>query len=71
VALAPPRAAPARAVLDPAAALPGRGAYLCLGRGSSLPARDCLLRAARNGGIARTLRCAVSLEPELIESWSE
>jgi len=70
VALAPARAGPARAVPDPAAALPGRGAYLCLDRGSALPVRDCAVRAARNRGIARTLRCAVSLDPELIESWS-
>jgi len=72
VALAAPdaSAAPVRAVLDPAAVVPGRGAYLCVAGGSALPAPACLARAARNGGIARTLRCPVSLSRELLESWS-
>jgi predicted RNA-binding protein YlxR (DUF448 family) len=56
-----------RAVIDPAGTLPGRGAYLCrIGDGE--PNADCLRRAERSRGIARTLRSAVTLERELVES---
>ena len=52
----------ARAVLDAAGRLPGRGAYLC--RGSELAAPDpaCLESALRRGGLVRTLRRAVTLD---------
>jgi predicted RNA-binding protein YlxR (DUF448 family) len=59
-----------RAVIDPAGTLPGRGAYLCTPDPDS-PARanpDCLRLAERRRGIARALRCAVTLDPEFVES---
>jgi predicted RNA-binding protein YlxR (DUF448 family) len=58
-----------RAVLDRAGRMQGRGAYVCMERGGE-PARVCLAHAASRGGIARTLRCAVEIDPELIESVS-
>jgi predicted RNA-binding protein YlxR (DUF448 family) len=57
-----------RAVLDLTSTLPGRGAYLCRGAVSTEPAADCLALANRRGGIARALRCAVTIAPELVES---
>jgi predicted RNA-binding protein YlxR (DUF448 family) len=51
-----------RAVIDVDGRLPGRGAYLCRGAGTAVPNPDCLQRALRRGGIARTLRRAVKLE---------
>lgn len=52
--------------------MPGRGAYLCRAadpdRGPGLPDPACLERAVRRGGIARTLRAAVTLDPKLVES---
>jgi predicted RNA-binding protein YlxR (DUF448 family) len=66
-----------RAVLDPSGTLPGRGAYLCCDEASGEPAVECLALATRRGGIARALRCAVTLarnEPgangKLVESVS-
>ncbi len=59
-----------RAVIDRAGTMPGRGAYLCRGRGPGEPAADCLARAMRRGGIARALRCRVTIDPELVESVS-
>jgi len=60
-----------RAVLDRAGTMPGRGAYLCRrARTGGEPASACLALAARRGGIARALRCAVTLERELVESVS-
>jgi predicted RNA-binding protein YlxR (DUF448 family) len=61
-----------RAVLDPAGSLPGRGAYLCAGPGDPnapiLPNPDCLQLAERRRGIARALRCSVTLDTEIVES---
>jgi predicted RNA-binding protein YlxR (DUF448 family) len=59
-----------RAVLDRAGTMPGRGAYLCRGAAPGKPAADCLSLATRRGGIARALRCAVTIDPELVESVS-
>jgi predicted RNA-binding protein YlxR (DUF448 family) len=64
-----------KAVADPRAVLPGRGAYLCRAAASEGPAEGCLALAIRRGGIARGLRRAVLLdslaaEPELVESVS-
>jgi predicted RNA-binding protein YlxR (DUF448 family) len=60
---------PRRAVIDPAGTLPGRGAYLCRARtAEAKPNPDCLRLAERRRGIARTLRCAVTLGPEIVES---
>jgi predicted RNA-binding protein YlxR (DUF448 family) len=65
------------AVLDQAGTLPGRGAYLCRGETAGEPAVACLSLATRRGGIARALRCAVTLapmgsrqNPKLVESVS-
>jgi predicted RNA-binding protein YlxR (DUF448 family) len=56
-------------VLDPAGTLPGRGAYLCRAEGAgAAPRPECVQLAARRRGLARTLRCAVTLDPELVES---
>ena len=44
-----------RAVLDPAARLPGRGAYLCRGRAVDEPSAPCLTRATRRNALARAL----------------
>ncbi len=60
---------PRRAVIDLAGTLPGRGAYLCCaGTAEPKPNPDCLRLAERRRGIARTLRCAVTLGPEIVES---
>jgi predicted RNA-binding protein YlxR (DUF448 family) len=74
-----------RAVLDSAGTLPGRGAYLCrgerVGEATGEPAVECLASAVRRGGLARALRCAVTLtldepgsslegQPKLVESVS-
>ena len=48
--------------MDLAGTLPGRGAYLCRGDAPGRPAAECLERATRRGGIARTLRRSVALE---------
>jgi hypothetical protein len=55
-------------VLDRDCTMPGRGAYLCRGTGAAEPSPECLALALRRGGIARTLRCAVTLPDELVES---
>jgi len=57
-----------RAVLDRAGTMPGRGAYLCRGDDGRVPAAACVALATRRGGIARALRCSVTIDPELIES---
>jgi predicted RNA-binding protein YlxR (DUF448 family) len=49
------------AVLDRAAIMPGRGAYLCPAA-DGLPVPACLELATRRGGLARTLHCAVKLD---------
>lgn len=66
-----------RAVLDATGTLPGRGAYLCRDDVTAQPAAECLALASRRGGVARALRCAVTLtldEPrasaKLVESMS-
>jgi predicted RNA-binding protein YlxR (DUF448 family) len=59
-----------RAVLDRAGTMPGRGAYLCRGAAPGKPVADCLSLATRRGGIERALRCAVTIDPELVESVS-
>ncbi len=56
------------AVLDPDNRMSGRGAYLCRLPGSVQPDPQCLAGALRRGGIARTLRTRVSLDPKLVES---
>jgi predicted RNA-binding protein YlxR (DUF448 family) len=53
--------------MDAAGTMPGRGAYLCRGGQSDLPARECLELARKRGGVPRALRCAVTLAPELVE----
>jgi predicted RNA-binding protein YlxR (DUF448 family) len=58
------------AVLDRAATMPGRGAYLCRDAVCGEPAGACLALARRRGGIARALRCGVTLDRELLESVS-
>jgi predicted RNA-binding protein YlxR (DUF448 family) len=62
-----------RAIADLEGTMPGRGAYLCRAGDPDQPTRanpDCLQRAVRRGGIARTLRSAVTLDPKLVESVS-
>jgi predicted RNA-binding protein YlxR (DUF448 family) len=60
----------ALAVHDKAGTMPGRGAYLCRGESPGAPASECYALAARRGGIGRTLRCAVTVELEGLESVS-
>jgi predicted RNA-binding protein YlxR (DUF448 family) len=62
--------APAQAVLDRTATLPGRGAYVCRGQAPGQPAGECLAGALANRGIARTLRRSLPIDPELIKSVS-
>ncbi len=67
--------APARAVLDPAKRMPGRGAYLCRDATLVQPSADCLAQATRRGGIARALRRSIAGdlalgEAKLVESVS-
>ncbi|HEV3323486.1 MAG TPA: YlxR family protein [Solirubrobacteraceae bacterium] len=58
-----------RAVIDFAGTLPGRGAYLCkAGAAATKPNAECLRLAERRRGIARALRCAVTVDPKLVES---
>jgi predicted RNA-binding protein YlxR (DUF448 family) len=62
------------AVVDRECMMPGRGAYLCRIRSADaamLADPACLERATRRGGIARALRCAVTLDPKLVESVSD
>jgi predicted RNA-binding protein YlxR (DUF448 family) len=46
----------ARAIVDPLARLPGRGAYLCRADQPGRASAECLASASRRGGIARALR---------------
>lgn len=55
-------------MLDPENRMGGRGAYLCRPAGSGLPDGNCLAGALRRGGIQRTLRAGVPLDPKLVES---
>jgi predicted RNA-binding protein YlxR (DUF448 family) len=59
---------PRLAVHDRDMTMPGRGAYLCRGEDPQLPAAACVAQALRRGAIARALRCAVALDPKLVES---
>jgi predicted RNA-binding protein YlxR (DUF448 family) len=68
IALADPGAASPRAVIDREGKMPGRGAYLCREPQSGRPEVACAARAARNRGLARTLRAPVTVDRELIES---
>jgi predicted RNA-binding protein YlxR (DUF448 family) len=61
-------AARRRAVIDATAVMPGRGAYLCASQGA--PVAECFEQARKRGGFARALRCAVTVDPELVESVS-
>ena len=56
-----------RAVLDRAGVMPGRGAYLCRVAAPDKPSVDCIALATRRGGLARALRCAVKIDPKLLE----
>jgi len=56
------------AVVDRAATLPGRGAYLCCHAASGAVEPACLARALRKGALSRALRTNVSPSPELVES---
>jgi predicted RNA-binding protein YlxR (DUF448 family) len=65
----PPARRTRRAVIDTTGTLPGRGAYLCRAAGTrAMLDPDCLRLAERGRGIARTLRCAVTLDREIVES---
>jgi predicted RNA-binding protein YlxR (DUF448 family) len=54
--------------MDSAATMPGRGAYLCASEGR--PVAECLELARKRGGFARTLRCAATVDLELVELMS-
>jgi len=41
---------------------------LASGCASGGPSVDCMTRATRRGGLSRALRCAVKINPELVES---
>jgi predicted RNA-binding protein YlxR (DUF448 family) len=55
-------------MLDRDCTMPGRGAYVCRNPNTGGPSAECLALALRSGRIARTLRCAVTLADELVES---
>ncbi|HEY5076063.1 MAG TPA: YlxR family protein [Acidimicrobiia bacterium] len=59
-----------RAVLDRAGTMPGRGAYLCRVAAPGKPSADCVALATQRRGLARALRCAVKIDPKLLESIS-
>ncbi|HEY3959308.1 MAG TPA: YlxR family protein [Solirubrobacteraceae bacterium] len=64
VAMGEPAGRSRRAVLDVTGKQPGRGAYLCRDRDAvGEPTAECLALAKRRGGVARALRCAVTLAP--------
>ncbi len=56
------------AVLDEAARIDGRGAYLCRAEAGDGPRPECAQAAIRRNGFARTLRTKVTLDPKLVES---
>jgi predicted RNA-binding protein YlxR (DUF448 family) len=70
IAAVPDGGRASRAAIDPRGTLPGRGAYLCRADAAQAPAPkpECLRLAERNRGIARTLRRAVTLDVECLES---
>jgi len=55
-------------MLDRAATMPGRGAYLCRAGTPGEPFADCMTLATRGGGLARALRCTVKIDREFVES---
>ncbi|HEY7932882.1 MAG TPA: YlxR family protein [Solirubrobacteraceae bacterium] len=57
-----------RVVLDRAATMPGRGAYLCVGTPVDRPDSRCLKLASSRQGLARTLRARAPIDAELVES---
>ncbi len=57
-----------QAVIDGAGTMPGRGAYLCRGVAPGELSGACLALAERRGGVARALRCKVTIPAELLES---
>ncbi len=59
---------PLTAVIDADGRLGGRGAYLCREGESMRPRADCLVRALRRGGVGRTLRASVTVDPKIVES---
>jgi predicted RNA-binding protein YlxR (DUF448 family) len=59
---------PRRALADLDGTMPGRGAYLCRGADPESPNQACVEQAMRRGAIARALRCAVTVDPKLVES---
>ena len=60
----------ARATLDRAGTMPGRGAYLCRAGDASAPNAECLRLATRKGGLQRALRRTVELPTELLDAVS-
>jgi predicted RNA-binding protein YlxR (DUF448 family) len=56
------------AVQDTRGTMPGRGVYLCLAGEDARPSGRCLSLAIRRGGIARTLRARVTVDPKIVES---
>jgi predicted RNA-binding protein YlxR (DUF448 family) len=53
-------AAGSRVVVDPAATLPGRGAYVC--------GPECAQRAVKRRAIGRALRATAEIPPDFVES---
>jgi predicted RNA-binding protein YlxR (DUF448 family) len=66
LALVHPTDGPAQVVLDPAATMAGRGAYLCAS--GRAPLSQCLRRAGARGGLSRAFRARVTLSPDFVES---
>jgi predicted RNA-binding protein YlxR (DUF448 family) len=60
VPAAPGTGVPPRVVADPAARLPGRGAYVCDAR--------CAAEAVRRRSLQRAFRGAVTTPPEFVDS---
>jgi hypothetical protein len=60
---------PRRVQLDRAGTMAGRGAYLCRAqtRTGSVD-DDCVALARRRAGIARALRCPLTIAVEIVES---
>jgi predicted RNA-binding protein YlxR (DUF448 family) len=55
-------------VIDGTGTRGGRGAYVCRGDRRGDPARDCLTRALKRGGLERAFRRAVTMDPDFVES---
>jgi len=57
------------AMLDRAATMPGRGAYVCIAEsGAEGPSLQCMKLATRKGALQRAFRQAVEVPGELLES---